>query len=235
VNNHPNSPPTGWTPNVDPRQQVIPPPIGSRVNVIPDSLAHPAMSWTVSTVTDNRMIPPPVGSTPVNSLGQTIQPPMGSEPVNSLGRDYQPPMGSAVHPAACPAPGQTNPSSYNLSSTATQFNEHHQSLSPPIGSAPANLLAGCVIAPPIGSTPSNLLSGQGIQPPIGAAVNPPASGGSYGGYSHQPNPTVSTFDESRFRNGNPMIPPPIGSSPANQLSGQAIPPATTWIMPPPGR
>jgi hypothetical protein len=134
----------------------------------------------------------------------------------------------------------------------SQFSEQRQTVPPPIGSHPANMLAGCAILPPIGSHPVNMvasegiqppigshpaqmLAGQGIQPPIGAPVNPPLGGGGNSGYS--PNPTVSTFDEARFyaeRERN-QIPPPIGSHPANQLSGVAISPATTWFVPPPGQ
>jgi hypothetical protein len=240
----PNSiqPPRGWQPSVDPHQQMIPPPIGSRVNVPPSQINNPPMSWTVSTVQDNNLIPPPIGSAPVNMMGQTIHPPIGSEPTNAMGRAYPPPSGADVHPPTCPAGSYGD---YGLNPGA-RFDERHGVVPPPIGSHPANLLAGCTIQPPIGSAPANLLAGQGITPPIGSAptnymgqpvqpprgadLNPATSGGTG---RLGPDPTVSTFNEARFYAENPMIPPPIGSSPANQLSGATIPPATTWVMPPP--
>jgi hypothetical protein len=117
-----------------------------------------------------------------------------------------PPIGSRVNEGASPIP------------------------QPPIGSHPVNWLAAQAIAPPIGSAPTNYM-GQSIQPPIGAAVNMIPSAPRAGG----PDPTASTFNEARFYAENAMIPPPIGSSPANQLSGPSIPPATTWIMSPPDR
>jgi hypothetical protein len=175
---NPNSiqPPRGWQPSVDPNQQMIPPPIGSRVNESPSPINHPPMSWTVSTVRDSNLIPPPIGSHPVNLLS-------GGE------------------------------------------------IQPPIGSAPVNLLAGQGITPPVGSSPTNYM-GQPVQPPRGADLNPVPTGnvGRLG-----PDPTVSTFSEARFYAENHMIPPPIGSSPANQLSGVSIPPPTTWVMSPPDR
>lgn len=241
-----NRPPLGWQPNVDPGQQMIPPPIGARVNVPPTQINNPPMSWTVSSLTDSQMIPPPIGSHPVNMLsGQGIQPPIGSEPVNTMGQGYPPPSGADLHPAACPP---TAPGNYGLG--GNQFSEQRQTVPPPVGSHPANLLAGCAISPPIGSHPVNMvasegiqppigshpvnmLASQGIQPPMGSSVNPPPSSSS--GYPKPPSPTVSTFDEARFyaERGQNQIPPPIGSHPVNQLSGVAISPATTWFVPPP--
>jgi hypothetical protein len=226
--------------NYDPRS--IPPPIGARVNVPPQHINNPPMSWTVSTIQATNLIPPPIGSAPVNMMGQTIQPPVGSEPANLMGQAYPSPTGAAVHPATCPA---NPPSSYGLNPGA-HFDEHNPAVPPPIGSHPANMLAGCVIQPPIGSAPVHMLAGQpisppvgsaptnymgqAIQPPMGAAVNPPP--GDNLGYRSGPDPTASTFSEARFYAEHPMIPPPIGAAPANQLSGAAIPPPTTWVMRP---